>query len=187
MPRLRRIDYPGAWHHVMNRGVAGGRIFNDEIDRQRYLEFLVEAAERAAVECHAYCLMGNHVHLLLQSTTGRLSEAMQCVSARYTQAFNRRHRRDGPLFRGRYRSVLIESDAQLFSTQGYIHGNPVVAGLCRAAPMWPWSSAQFYFGDPAPPRWLSTAVVSEILKDRLEWGQGVGFELGVGSAPPNGV
>lgn len=162
MPRLRRIDYPGAWHHITNRGINHAAIFVDEIDRKRFLNILANATERAALECHAYCLMGNHVHLLVQSTSGGLSEGMQWLNARYTEQFNRRHGRDGPLFRGRFHSVIIGGDEQLFNTQNYIHQNPVLAGLCRSAHLWPWSSAQFYFGGGTTPRWLVTGVISQM-------------------------
>lgn len=152
MPRPRRFDHEGAWHHVTNRGISRASIFVDEHDRTAFLSLLAGALERFSVELHAYCLMGNHYHLLLRSRDGRLSELMQSFSSRYTFNANRRHGRDGPLFRGRFNSVLIESDAHLVQTLRYIHLNPTEAGLVERAEDWQWSSAALYLGvRPAGP------------------------------------
>ena len=157
MPRKPRVDYPGAWHHVFNRGIGHGVIFETDHSRAFFLRCLDDACMISGVEVHAYCLMGNHFHLLLHSRTGRLGVAMQSLSRHYTQGTNQHLGRDGPLFRGRFQSVPVVTDAQLLSVSRYIHRNPVQAGLAAQAADWPWSSAQAYLGGPKP-QWLHMAT-----------------------------
>jgi len=159
MPRPQRTDYPGAWHHVINRGIDHAPIFFTDGDRTWFLYCLQEACEEHCVEVHGYCLMGNHCHLLVRSLAGELSTAMQWLSARYTQGFNKHHQRDGPLFRGRYTAMGIATDWHLLVVSRYIHLNPVQAGLVRDVRHYRWSSASAYLGAPRP-EWL---VVEELL------------------------
>ena len=144
MPRSYREDYPGAWHHLMNRGVARAPVFYNDLDRVSFLAELSGAFIGNQIEAHAYCLMGNHYHVLVRSLEGKLSQAMQRLSSRYTHSFNQRHRRDGPLFRGRYLSVGITNDAHLLQVLRYIHLNPVTAISCDQPEDWSWSSANSY-------------------------------------------
>jgi REP element-mobilizing transposase RayT len=127
MPRRRRIDHEGAWHHVMNRGIDRSRIFDDTAARLFLLE-LREACVRYRLEVHGYCILPNHYHLLLFTPQARLSAAMQRLSSRFTQAVNRYRERDGPLFKGRFRSIVVADDAHLAKVSQYIHLNPVEAG-----------------------------------------------------------
>src|SRR5262249_55488919 len=129
MPRPRREDFPGAWHHVMNRGADHRDIFVDGADRRVFLDSAVEAAARSHLETHGYCLMTNHFHMLLPSQDGQLPAGMQFLSGRFTRLVNIRSGRDGPLFRGRYASVAVTSDTHLVEVCRYIHLNPVLAGL----------------------------------------------------------
>ena len=101
MPRPHRIEYEGAWHHVINRGVAQQPIFENDADRRLFLRLLCDASSDHGVEIHGYCLMGNHYHLLMCTPHANLGTAMKALSERYTQAYNRKYGRDGPLFRGR--------------------------------------------------------------------------------------
>lgn len=156
MPRKPRLDYPDAWHHVFNRGADHCAIFASDQSRDYFLRCLDEACGKHGVEVHAYCLMGNHYHLLLRSRTGRLAAAMQSLSGHYTQATNHHLGRDGPLFRGRYQSVLITTTAQLLMVSRYVHRNPVAAGLARRPEDWRWSSALAFLGETRPP-WLHIA------------------------------
>jgi putative transposase len=114
------MDYAGAWHHVMNRGAGRRAVFRSDADREIFLECLIEAARRHQLEIHSYCLLDNHYHLLLRSLEGRLSQAMQCLSSRFTQRTNYKVATDGPLFRGRFASVAINSDAHLVQVLRYI-------------------------------------------------------------------
>jgi putative transposase len=161
MPRKRRVDHEGAWHHVMNRGVAHARIFDDATAKIFLIE-LRDACGRHRVQVHGYCILPNHYHLLLFTPEAGLSAAMQTLSSRFTQSVNRYHERDGPLFRGRFRSVLIGDDAHLARVSQYIHLNPVEAGLVARAEDWRWSSAGSYLGVASKPEWLHTGSVLEM-------------------------
>lgn len=149
-----RVQYSGAWHHVVNKGAGGRDVFIDRSDRLRYLALLGELALRYEVEVHAYCLMGNHFHLLVHTPEPRLDKLMQVLSSRYTRGFNVRHDRDGPLFRGRYRSSLIETDGYLLAASRYIHRNPLELGVRRLA-RYAWSSYGVYVGRELRPDWLT--------------------------------
>lgn len=160
MPHPIRLQYPGAWHHVFNRGAGGRDIFVDRADRVQYLGLLGELAVRHCVEVHAYCLMGNHFHLLVRTPEPELDKLMQVLSSRYTKDFNRKHGRDGPLFRGRYRSSLIETDAYLLAASRYVHRNPLGLGFRRLV-RYRWSSYAAYIGRDLRPSWL---VVEKTLR-----------------------
>ena len=109
MSRPLRIEYPGAWYHVMNRGRRSEKIFFVDADRQAFIQVLQEASELWNIRISAYCLMSNHYHLLVQTPDGNLSRAMRHINGVYTQRFNRRHKKEGQLFRGRYKGVLVEA------------------------------------------------------------------------------
>jgi REP element-mobilizing transposase RayT len=162
MPRPRREDFEGAWQHVMNRGIDRGLIFRSDSDRGIFLECLAAAASRYALQVHAYCLLGNHFHLLLLSEKGQLSDGMRLLSARFTQRINYRDKRDGPIFRGRFTSLSIKSDDHLVRVSRYIHRNPVDAGLVHEPEDWQWSSAAAYLGVQDGPPWLRTAEILEM-------------------------
>ena len=119
---------------------AGRKIYANDADRWRYLGILGRVTERMDWMCLSYCLMGNHVHLLLETRSPNLSAGMHRLHGAYAQYFNRRHVLSGHLFQGRFDSPRIESDPQLWMTAAYIARNPVDAGLCREAADWPWSS-----------------------------------------------
>jgi len=159
MPRSRRQDYEGVWHHVMNRGIDRQSVFRTDADRQIFYDCLAAAMPRYGVRVHAWCLLGNHFHLLLFSESGRLSDAMRFLSGRYTQRINYRDGRDGPIFRGRFASVPIASDAHLAQVSRYIHRNPIEAGLVPDPWQWPWSSARAYAGLARVPDWLHTDAI----------------------------
>jgi REP-associated tyrosine transposase len=146
----------------MNRGIDRAQIFRGDADRRIFLECLEAAAGRYALQVHAYCLMGNHFHLLVLSETGRLSDGMRFLAARFTQRINYRDGRDGPLFRGRFASAIVKSDAHLVRVSRYIHRNPVEAGLVSVPEDWPWSSAGAYLGTTKGPIWLCTDVITEM-------------------------
>ena len=145
MPRPPRICFDGALYHVTCRGDNRERVFVDEADFQRYLLFLRQYKGQFKFLLHCYCLMPNHVHLVIEpSATATISKIMQCVSTRYTQYFNKRHGRVGHLFQGRFHSRLIEKDTYLLAVSRYIHLNPVKAKLCGKPQEYPWSSYAIY-------------------------------------------
>jgi REP element-mobilizing transposase RayT len=156
MSRPLRIEYEGAWYHVMNRGAGRRQVFRGPAEGRLFLDLLGELDETFGVETHAYCLLGNHYHLLLRTPRGNLGRAMRHLGGLFTQRANRLARRDGPLFRGRYKAVLIEAEAHLTAVGRYIHLKPVAAGLVRRPEAWRWSSYPAYLGRTAAPAWLHT-------------------------------
>jgi putative transposase len=142
----------------MNRGQARRRLFLDDRDASSMFELLFEVHERWGLHCHAACLLPNHYHLLLHDEYGNLSRAMRHIDGVYTQRFNRRYARDGPLMRGRYRSQLIVDESYLWEVVRYIHRNPIKHGLTRSAAVYPWSSHRLYL-QPQAPLWLCRDLI----------------------------
>ena len=147
-----RVCFDGAIYHVVIRGNNRAPIFSDDRDRRRYLELLVRYKQRFKYLLHAYALMPNHVHLILEPAPGTtISRIMQCVSIAYTKFFNKRHERVGHVFQGRFRSRLIEQDLYLLAASRYVHLNPVRAKLVSHPGAFPWSSYRAYQEDPQDP------------------------------------
>ena len=163
MSRPLRIEFPGAWYHVMNRGAAYRNIFHNDNHRFLLMDLLSEIHRMFRVETHGYCLMDNHYHLLLHTPEGNLQRAMRHLNGVYTQRFNRSEETDGPLFRGRYKAILIEPDAYLLNVSRYIHLNPVAAGLTHLAVEYQWSSYRAYIGLESLPEWLQTTFVLDMV------------------------
>ena len=163
MARPLRLEFEGAWYHVMNRGAGRRDIFADDDQRERFLDLLGELLERFGVETHAYCLMGNHYHLLLHTPAANLSRAMRHLDGVYTQHFNRSNATDGPLFRGRYRSIVVEADQYLLQVSRYIHRNPLEAGLVDDLVDYPWSSYRAYALDTDVTPWLYRSTIRSAL------------------------
>jgi len=132
------------WHHVMNRGARKQPIFQDDNDRKAFLGLVADCASRFEVVTHAFVLMGNHYHLLVQDVAGRLSRSMRHLDGVYTQGYNRTHGFDGSLFKGRYRSRLVADDEYLLDVFAYVHFNPVKHGFVKRAADWEWSSHRAY-------------------------------------------
>jgi putative transposase len=147
MSRGLRLDIPGIPLHVTQRGVNRGAIFVDDDDRQHYLMLLAESAHDHDLSIHAYVLMGNHVHLLVSATrSGALSDAMRQLGQNYVPAFNRRHRRTGTLWEGRFKSCLVSTDSYLLTVYRYIELNPVRASMVQSPEHHPWSSIHANLG-----------------------------------------
>jgi len=156
MARSLRIQFPEAIYHVTSRGNAGQPTFLDDHDRDMFLEIVSRAVERFNWLCHAYCLMPNHYHLVIQTLDPTLSRGMQYVNGVYTQAFNRRHARQGHLFQGRFKAMLVDRDPYLLELTRYVVRNPVRAGMVRRASDWPWSSYRATAGIMKAPSFLTT-------------------------------
>jgi REP element-mobilizing transposase RayT len=146
-------------YHVVSRGNARQEIYSDDRDRRRFLVTLRCVAERLNVACHAYCLMGNHYHLLLETPDANLSLAVRQLNGVYAQTFNRRHGRVGHLFQGRFSSKLVETDGYLLVVVRYIVLNPVRASLVAHPSHWTWSSYRAHAGEIDPPPFLTTDSV----------------------------
>lgn len=161
MTRPLRIEYEDAIYHVMNRGLSRQDIFLEQEDYECFLETLNEANRIWKIKVYAYALMDNHYHLCIQTPGGNLSRVMRHIDGVYTQRFNREHRRDGPLFRGRYKAILIAEESYLGQVVRYIHLNPVKAGLAKDPKEYRWSSHIGYMKSGRRPRWLA---VERLLK-----------------------
>jgi putative transposase len=156
MARPLRMDYPDMYYHVLSRGNERRDIFYDDGDYFRFLETLDRMVARFNIEVHAYVLMRNHYHLLVRTIEANLSRAIQWLGVSYSVWYNRRHRRTGHLFQGRFKSFLIENERYLVAMGLYIHGNPMRAGVVDKLSEYPWSSYRAYAGMIAKPSWLTT-------------------------------
>jgi REP element-mobilizing transposase RayT len=170
MTRPLRIEYPGAWYHIMNRGRRGEDIFSDKRDYEVFINLLKETAEQWNVKITAYCLMSNHYHVLLQTPEGNLSRSMRHLNGIYTQRYNKMHGYDGQLFRGRYKSILVDEDTYLLELLKYIHKNPLKAKLVENIDDYPWSSHKGYLSNKKNHDWLNKEFVFSILhRDKRKW------------------
>jgi len=156
MARPLRIEFPGALYHVASRGNAGSRIFDGDTDRKGLLHLLGLVTERFHWLCHAYCLMGSHYHLLIETPEGNLSRGMRELNGRYTQAYNRRHHRVGHLMQGRYKAIVVDRDSYLLELCRYVVLNPVRAGMVARPGDYGWSSYLPTCGKQGSPEWLHT-------------------------------
>jgi REP element-mobilizing transposase RayT len=162
MARQIRIQYEGAVYHLMNRGDHGEDIFQDDRDRLAFLKTLGETCRQAAWKVHAYCLMRNHFHFVVETPQPTLVAGMKWLLGTYTQRFNARHQMRGHLFAGRYKSLIVDgSDGFYFRTVcDYVHLNPARAGLLQQDQLlsdYPWSSVPLYLALPRKrPEWLAT-------------------------------
>jgi putative transposase len=154
MARPLRITYPGAFYHVTSRGNEQKDVFKSQRDREKFLEYLASATERYRAVVHAYCLMGNHYHLLLETPAGNLSQIMRHINGAYTTYFNIKRKRSGHLFQGRYKAILVEFDEYALELSRYIHLNPVRVGMVARPEEYRWSSYKNYIGQSVAPTWL---------------------------------
>jgi REP element-mobilizing transposase RayT len=144
MPRKPRIEFNGAFYHVIARGNQRQKIFKDATDFQKYLQFLTIYKNRYSYHLYAYVLMSNHVHLLIETGDIPLSRILQGINQSYTMHFNRRYRTVGHLFQGRYKAILCDRDAYLLALLKYIHHNPLRARIAETLDLYPWSSHHAY-------------------------------------------
>jgi len=167
MARPLRIEFSGALYHVTARGNAQQAIFKDDNDRQGLLKLLQNASERYHWHCHAYCLMSNHYHFLIETSQPTLSKGMKYINGVYTQQFNKRHKQVGHVFQGRFKGILVESEAYLLELARYIVLNPVRARMVRSAKDWPWSSYRATAGlKEAHPCLLTDWILSNFGKQK---------------------
>jgi REP element-mobilizing transposase RayT len=160
MARKLRVEYPGAIYHVMNRGDRREPIFRDDVDRQCFVKCLAEVCAKTGWQVHAYVLMGNHFHLVVETPQGNLVAGMKWFLGTYTGRFNRRHKLFGHLFSGRYKALIVDGSGNgyLKTVCDYVHLNPVRAKLLKpevALRSYVWSSWPAYVGAPGKrPGWL---------------------------------
>jgi putative transposase len=155
MARPLRLEFDGAVYHVTSRGNDRESIFFDEADRLRFLEILADVVARYGWLCHAYCLMTNHYHLLIETPEAGLSRGMQLLNGVYTQYVNRTHKRVGHLLQGRFKAILVEKDSHLLELARYVVLNPVRAKMVRRIDGWRWSSYRATAGQEDVPAFLT--------------------------------
>ena len=155
MARPLRIEFPGAFYHVTSRGNAQQDIFLDDEDRQRFLSVLEQVVSRFHLRLHAYCLMDNHYHLVLETPQGNLSHALRRLNGVYTQAFNRRHGQVGHVLQGRFKAILVERESYLLELCRYVALNPVRAKMNRKPDTYRWSSYRASVGLAPVPAYLT--------------------------------
>lgn len=171
MPRKPREEEAGALHHVCARGAKGELIYVDDVDRQGYLRLLGVVVDELEWRCLAYCLMGNHVHLLVETPHPNLGVGIHHLHGDFARRFNDRHDEKGHVFQGRYKAKRIRSDAQMWQTMRYVAQNPVEAGLCAT---------------PADYRWSSHAAVaglSDVVPAFLDAGRALWYFASAGGNP----
>lgn len=156
MTRPLRIQYEGAVYHITSQGNAGGKVFLTDEDRESFLRVFEDVVSRQGWICHAYCLMDQHYHILVEISTANLSRGMQLLNGIYTQKFNRVHNRSGHVLEGRYKAILVEKGPHLLELARHVVLNPVRAGVTRFARDWPWSSYRATAGQNAAPSFLTT-------------------------------
>jgi putative transposase len=156
MARPLRIEYDGALYHITSRGNARKPIYKDDDDRRAFLEILSKTNKRFNWLCHAYCLMNNHYHLVIETPDGNLSKGMRQLNGVYTQYFNKRQKRPGHIFQGRYKAILIQKESHLLEVSRYVVLNPVRARAVRKPGEWHWSSYRGTAGQEKPHPCLTT-------------------------------
>lgn len=168
MGRQWRIEFEGAFYHVLSRGNDGKLIFSDDTDRIGFLNLLGDLCERFEIDMFAYVLMPNHYHILLTTRRANLSKAMQWLGTTYTRYYNNKNSCRGHLFQGRYKSILVENDVYLSRLSCYIHRNPLRAGLVKRLIQYRWSSYPAYAYGKDHPKWLQTQLILSLstAKDR---------------------
>jgi REP element-mobilizing transposase RayT len=159
MARPLRLEFAGALYHLTSRGDGQEDIYRGEADRRVFLDVLAGVWARCNWMVHAYCLMTNHYHLLVETPEANLAKGMRQLNGVYTQRFNRTHARVGHVFQGRYKAILVQKETHLLELARYVVLNPVRAHLVGTPGEWPWSSYRAMIGEENPPEWLQTRWV----------------------------
>ncbi|MDL2354240.1 MAG: transposase [Pseudomonadota bacterium] len=155
MARPLRLEFAGALYHVTSRGDRQEDIFRSDGDRQAWQRILASVCARFRWHIHAFCQMGNHYHLVVETLDGNLARGMRQLNGEYTQRFNLRNATVGHLFQGRYHAILVQRQTYLLELSRYVVLNPVRAGMVAAPNAWPWSSYSMTCGDVPAPEWLA--------------------------------
>ena len=156
MARALRIEFPGALYHIINRGIGQMMIFHDDKDWKRFLGYQARVMKQFNWLCHAYCLMGNHYHLLVETHDPNLSKGMKLLNQLYSQFYNFKYQRCGPVFQGRYKAWLVDKEDYYLENCRYIVNNPGKARLVQHPSEWIWSSYNATSGSTKAPPWLAT-------------------------------
>jgi putative transposase len=168
MARPHRIEYRGAFYHIISRGERRDNIFLDDRDRLKFLEKLGETARKFSLKIHCYVLMNNHFHLLLETPEGNLSTAMHYLNTSYSNWFKSKHHIIGSIFQGRYKSILVEKELYLLILSAYIHLNPFRAGIVGNPGEYAWSSFMSYTGKAKFNSWIFTDDILKMFLGRRD-------------------
>jgi putative transposase len=168
MARPLRIEFEGAWYHVMNRGAGYRSIFKSNKQREYFLSLLDAVTLRFNADIHAYCLMGNHYHIMIRTPEGNLQRIMRHINGVYTQYFNRTQKTDGALFRGRYKAILVDAEAYWLELSRYTHRNPLNILKGKSLSSYQWSSFPAYIGQVESPEWLTTHYILNAIAKRKQ-------------------
>ncbi len=167
MSRPLRIEYPGAFYHVINRGIERRVIYSETADFQYFLSTIKALYHRYRIRLFAYCLMPNHYHLFLNTPKGRLGSFMRELNSQYGQYYNKRRHRIGPVFQGRYKAVLVDKETHGLAISRYIHMNPVLASLAERPDEYRWSSYPALIGKVQSESYLDTGwLVGQFSPDK---------------------
>ena len=166
MTRPLRLEFEGALYHITSRGDRREDIFETDADRSGFLRRLGQVCDSYNWACHAYCLMGNHYHLMVETPEANLSKGMRQLNGVYTQDFNRRHGRCGHVFQGRFKSILVDKQTYLLELSRYIVLNPVRAGMVKNPEDWQWSSYRSMIGLSNGPTWFNNGWLLSAFGDR---------------------
>ena len=159
MARPLRIEFPGAYYHIVQRGTERKNIFISDKDREKFLSYFNSAHLTYKAIFHTYTLMNNHYHLILETPQANLSKIMHYLNASYAVYFNTKRKRTGPLYQGRFKAILVEEDEYLHYLSCYIHLNPVRAGIVKTPEEYLYSSYKYFVSNQKPPQWLNTAFI----------------------------
>ncbi len=159
MSRPLRIEYSGAFYHVISRGNARQKIFLSDSDKANFLSYLESGVDQFRYKVHAYCLMDNHYHLLLETAFPNLSKILQRLNSSYTTYFSKKRKRVGHLLQGRPKVLLVDKDSYAQELSRYIHLNPVKAGIVRLPEEYRWSSYMYYFKKMPVPSYIETSLL----------------------------
>lgn len=159
MARALRIEYPGAFYHIIQSGIEGRIIFLNDRDRNKFLEYIAESHIKYHHIIHSYCLMSTHYHLILETKEANLSRVMHYINSSYSTYFNRKKKRRGSLFGGRYKAILVQADEYLQKLSCYTHLNPVRANIVESPEDYPYSSYNFFIYDKSTPEWLNINMI----------------------------
>ena len=159
MARPLRIEFENAFYHIIQRGIERKNIFVSDTDKNKFLSYLDFCCTAYGAVMHAYVLMNNHYHIILETPRANLTKVIHYLNASYAAYFNTKRKRVGPLYQSRYKAILVQQDEYLHHLSRYIHLNPVRANIAKNPAEYPWSSYKYFVSNTTPPRWLNTAFI----------------------------
>lgn len=163
MARQLRIEYANAFYHIIQRGIEKKQIFRSSQDKEKFLSYIDLAHTTYTAVIHSYILMDNHFHLILETPKANLSKIMHYLNMSYAAYFNAKYKRNGPLYQGRFKAILVQADEYIHLLSRYIHLNPVRAERANSPEEYPWSSYRYFISKQEPPRWLQTDFILSIM------------------------